>query len=134
MSKPVYLYRAQRMDKTPDGATYYDFIPASYEPPFTNFDDALNALKELSERPPLRKGSKIARLEIVLERPTTNYADGKLRTVTVHGKKYKWQSDGRLVTVFDESGNALLQYTGDPHDRTPSGVKTIIREELLGRL
>lgn len=132
MSK--YLYRAHRMDKARDGSTKHDFMPDPGDSAFSNIDDALNALKRLSERPPLCEKGKIALLEIILERPRTNYADGKLRTITVHGKKYKWQSDGRLVTVFDESGNALLQYTGDPHDCTPSGVKTAIREELLGRL
>lgn len=128
-----FMYRAHRVDQTPDGATYHAYIPDPYEPHeplFSSVEDAQRALDDLARWPPLREGAKTVILEIVAERPPSNYDDGKIRTVTMDGKRYKWSSDGQYVTVFDEFGSPLLRYSGDPHDRTPSGVRSAIREMI----
>ena len=58
-----------------------------------------------------------------------NYADGKLRKITVPQGTFIWQIIEGVVKIF-KNGTLVMTYRGDPHDRTPSGVRTIIREEL----
>ena len=60
------------------------------------------------------------------------YNDGKIRKVTHHNKVYYWdcieKDDNEVVTIYDAAKVPFYKYTGDPHDKTPAGVRKILRE------
>lgn len=122
-------YRAHRVSAGAQGETYHEFVPDPlWDPPLSK-REAQKVLEELANEALPPKAVKVLCLELAVDR-TRNYDDGKIRTVTVRGQRYQWQSDGTYVTVYKD-GVPVLRYSGDPHDRTPSGVRTQIREELL---
>lgn len=81
---------------------------------------------------PRHKIVKVGEVEVTPYKPPRTYDDGRRRRVTVNGVRYEWESapqeDGRPVVTVFRDGRAVYRYTGDPHDRTPSGVRSIIRE------
>ncbi|MEW5932077.1 MAG: hypothetical protein AB1816_00635 [Bacillota bacterium] len=121
-------YRAHRISAGPQGETYHEFIPD--EGPPVSKEKAEKALEELASKPLPSQAVTVVHLGLFADSPIRDYDDGKVRTVTVRGQKFQWVSDGRYVTVYKD-GVPVLRYSGDPHDRKPSGVRTMIREELL---
>ena len=69
--------------------------------------------------------------EIVPFKVETNYADGKERKITVNGIVYTYVTAQDGITTIKKNGQEVAKYHGDPHDREPSGVRTIVREEGL---
>jgi len=91
------------------------------------------------EGPPCSGRIKLDSLEyVILEKynKPTDFADGKIRKMTIEGKIYFYQTtaqeDGRkITTIFDSIKNSIYKYSGDPHDYEPSSVKKIIKRVKL---
>lgn len=87
----------------------------------------------------LAKRIRLDSLEYVIlkeYREPTDFADGKMRSVTIGGKNYFYQTISqedcqKITTIFDSGKNAIYKYNGDPHDYQPSSVKRIIKEGRL---
>ncbi|MEW6770067.1 MAG: hypothetical protein AB1330_01555 [Bacillota bacterium] len=133
-------YRAMRSCVTTRGAMLSTVLPAWSRPP-VSYEEAEKLLTQLKARPldEMQKSAeyclagdiKSVEYRIVEAEYEVGYDDNRLRTVTVDGKRYRWRSDGEFVYVY-EGSRLVLQYAGDPHDRSYSGVRTAIRESLVG--